>query len=291
MGKTLKKAIIHSLSVAALAALSISLSLMPGFDLAKGIILAVSLSSLYLFRAVARTREEETDRYKRIAEEVFPVRLREDPGHLSTMLLSGDIPYPWLGWVDGELKVDIKKEAGGMLHALDSFCHFGDPIAQGIFRATCFVSACVAQGRNLEAALQEYVDKNRLSLGREFQKGCFLCNLEPGMVLPYGIFQATGAARLLVSFYQVERAVKAIDFFGRETRKIQAVKAFRICVKSSLEREEVKRVVNTRIPETDPKNFGSGRQVTGLFIQETISVNAEFIESRLPGLIQALNLE
>jgi hypothetical protein len=292
MSRTTKKACLHILVVFFLFCASIATSFVPGFDLAKSAVLALVVSFLYVSQAAARGREEECDRYRRVCGEVYPVRLGEDPAHLSNILLSGDIPHRWVKKLGELLNMDVKVAAGKFYHSLDAFCHFGDLPGDGLIRATHFVSTVVAQGRNLEEALRELVGQNQQALGKEFQKGCYICELQLGQMLPYGIFLGTGSTRLLVAFYTVRRAVKGLDIFGREVIRIKEVSSMRICVRASLEPAETKKIVNELFnKETHPDNFGSGPQDRGLFIQETVSVDRASVEKRLPELIKALKLE
>lgn len=270
--------------------LSVATAFIPGFDLVKSLALAVCASVAFLFQAKGRCNEEETDRYRRLCGERYPVVLKNHAYMLSNLLVNGDIPYKWMGWLKN-LGVDIKEEARGMLHAVDSLCHFGDEPAQGIARATYFVATAKAKGQSLEEALKLFVSENSGALGQEISKGCFLKKLEAGQPLPYGIFQATPSTRLLCTFYAVQVCIESLNFWGQKTQTIKEVSSMRICVKSGMDAEATKKIVHEIFPELAPKNFGSGPQQSGLFVQETVHVDKASAESRLSLLVERLGLK
>lgn len=217
----------------------------------------------------------------KLCQEKFLVRLRENPSHLSNILLAEDMPWAWVEWIENDLNFDFMATCGRWLHLIDSFCKVGDLPGQAIARATGIIYeylrySPISMEGGLEDYLEGWANDHMYALGESFQKDCYYKELQYGDIYPYGLFQCTRAI-VLGTTYSCQTAVKSINWFGVETTTIKTVQAARLCVKD----RTLKNSILEAFPEFRVENFGSGPQNLGVFIQENINVDPDDFYVRL----------
>jgi hypothetical protein len=123
-----------------LGLLTYLLGFLPQDDLLQGlwIFVTTTLSAFFLFKKQLEKFEKKEDRWKKLAREMFEIRLEEDPHLVATLLLAKDIPERWVEWVKEIYHFDFMKCRA--FHAIDSLILAKDLPGQGITRATHWIT-------------------------------------------------------------------------------------------------------------------------------------------------------
>lgn len=252
------------------------LNWLPWADVAQPIyfFVAASMAAWKVYSTQAESGQNDLARYPLLAAQSFKSRMEEDGYAVTNILLSQDLPWWWVECVLGPIfgvpapttsSEETRKAYRQALesafdkclphgHLLDTFCCSCDAIGRGIVRATMFVSECGGDLVEIDRKLEE----RGQTLFKKFKNlghGAWVVDVKQGDPMPWVVTFNNPAVTLLLGFYEIKKG-------------LTVQMAARVAFGRSIFSEELGDKFLKACPAFSPKNFGSGPQNRGLFIQE-----------------------
>lgn len=224
----------------------------------------------------------DADRHRLVGEELFRLRMAENPYETQNILASGDIPL-WLildliwdkvvetlGLSTDESNdlFDFEKlkkieEAMPHIHAVDMFCHFGDGVGRGLIRCANFFQEKLRAGLTLSEIDKELlIILNQCWIHTGGGNSVVVINSKDGDLCPWSL-SSHPLVYVFVGYYPIKRLDDGIIVSGEGVRVAFTPDKFS---------KEILEKFLEEFPMFQRENLGSGPQSRGLFIQENPSV-------------------
>ncbi|WP_372370252.1 hypothetical protein [Candidatus Uabimicrobium sp. HlEnr_7] len=257
-----------------IAIATIGLGYLPGDDFLQGIWVFLSTSTAAWIALRTRVRENDEERYSRLAKSYFRHWIKEDPQKVEG-LFAANVPYSVIDWFQKEANCNLLK--CNSPHVVDSWSKVGDEPGELIFRSGLRLGKMLRESKENNCKTQEFLSKKfsefaqngKELLGEEIAPHVFYKKLKKGDYRPVGIHISNSHSECLIVSEKQERQN------GESTITINRISlGFKQEQLEALNEEEweyaKKHIIFQHFPYFKPAQGGSGPQkkVVPLFLTE-----------------------
>ena len=255
------------------AVATVSLGALPEDDLIQGIwvFLSTSIAALVAFRQ--RLKEDDEQRYARLAKSYFKYWIKKDPKAIEGLFAS-NVPYSVVRWLQKEAGCDLSK--CDCMHSVDSWARFGDEPGELIFRAGLNFGKMLGETKVssqeaekiISQKLKSFTEDSLSLLGEEIHPNVFYKEIKEDDCYPAGIHMSNSKSECLAVLIREKRGEKQLETFNKISFGLKREYLESI---SDDEWEMIKRdIIYPTFPFFKPVNGGSGPQkkLVPLFLTE-----------------------